>query len=109
MSVPFRLLKPENVASAGLAKIGIFGDNGSGKTTLLSTIPPSLPTLVVSADEENVDPLRGLDHVRVVKVTEWDQLRGVLQFLAKDPKNPFKVLAFDTWTRMQALAINQVT
>lgn len=110
MSVPAPLAfqRPEEVASAGLAKIGIFGDNGTGKTRLLSTIPPSLPTLVISADEENVDPLKGFDHIRVVKVTEWDQLRAVLQFLAKNPKNPFKVVAFDTWTRMQALAVNQV-
>jgi len=106
---PFQLLPAEQIASAGLAKIGIFGDNGTGKTTLLSTIPPDLPTLVVSADEENVDPLRGFAHIRVKKIAEWDELRFILQFLAKSPKNPFKVLAFDTWTRLQALAINQVT
>lgn len=100
--------RPEDVASVGLAKLGIFGDNGAGKTTFLSTIPPELPTLVVSADEENVDQLRGLPHVRVYKIKEWGELPALLMFLAKSPKNPFKVLAFDTWTRMQVLATNQV-
>lgn len=106
-AAPLQILRAEDVASSGLAKLGVFGANGVGKTRLLSTVPPSIPTLVVSADQENVDLLRGLGHVRVIKVNQWDELQGILSYLGKT-QHPFKHVAFDTWTRMQALAVNRV-
>lgn len=107
----FQLLKPEEVATSQLARVGIYGQNGVGKTTFLSTVPASLPMLVVSADEENVKPLRGLAHVRVAKIATWGDVCEVflhIQRAVDANKCPFKVIAFDTWSRIQALVLNHV-
>lgn len=111
------LLRPDEVSSARLARWGIYGENGVGKTTFLSTIPPSIPTLVVSADDENVKPLRGLDHVRVCKVRTWQdvcelflEIRRITesQDFKEGKAKFFKLIAFDTWTRIQDLALGHV-
>lgn len=135
--MPIQLLAPEDVVSGDFGRWGIYGKNGRGKTWLARSIPPNLPTLVVSCDQENVKPLRGLRHVRVVKLSEWDDIGEVLQQLqygfdgrygglktkgglylpgtsTPDPdvlsgKRPFfRVVIFDTWSRVQALAVNMV-
>ena len=114
---PIQVQAPEDVASSGLARWMFFGLNGAGKTTLLSTIPPEVPTLVISADEENVDILRGMKHIKVIKITRWSQLGEVYQMLLTKLADPdvvsgkkrfFKCVAFDTWTRIQALARNKI-
>lgn len=115
VTTSIQLLKPEEVASSRLARWGIYGKNGAGKTYFLRSIPQELPTLVVSADEENVDPLKGLPHIRVVKVNRWSDVTDVFLYLQdkfRDPdiaswKKPFfRVIAFDTYTRIQGLALN---
>lgn len=119
------LQRPEEIVSSGLARWGIYGENGVGKTTFLTTIPThELPLLVVSADDENVKPLRGMQNVAIAKVTRWDDLAEVLKLLQDglllrdgrpDPdvlsgkKKFFRVVAFDTWSRLQGLAIHKVT
>jgi hypothetical protein len=103
-----KILRAEEVASSDLARWGIYAKNGVGKTTFLTSIPPEIPTLVVSADNENVKPLKGFNHIRVVKVDKWDDLLAVYQYLKSD-KNKFKCVAMDTWTRMQVLAMNKIT
>lgn len=102
-----KILRPEEIASAGLARLGIYAENGVGKTTFLSSIPQSVKTLVVSADQENIKPLVSLPHIRAVKISQWDDLDDIYRVLASD-KNPFQCVAFDTWTRMQGLALNKV-
>lgn len=105
--------KPEDVASSGLARLGIYGDNGTGKTTFLSTIPPEIPTLVLSADNENIKPLRGHDHFGIAKIQKWDDLVEIYVAFArafaagKPPK--WKAVAFDTVTRFQMMALRKVT
>lgn len=114
--MPLQISKAEDITSAGLARWGLYGENGVGKTTFLRSLcrcedgkpdPHCVPTLVVSADQENVKPLRGAKHIRVAKLDQWQQLKDVLLFVKSD-KCPYKALAFDTWTRLQALAINMV-
>lgn len=114
---PIEIQTPEQVATAGLARWMLYGLNGSGKTTFLSTIPTDVPTWVISADEENVDVLRGLKHVKVTKIARWNQIGEIYQRAATalaDPdvvsgkKKWFKCIAFDTWTRIQVLARNKI-
>lgn len=114
---PIEIKNPEDVATAGLARWGFYGLNGVGKTWFTRSIPSDLPTLVVSADEENVDPLRGFAHIKVAKITRWNQIGDLydrLQKLYADPdvksgkKRAFKVIVFDTWTRVQQLARNKI-
>lgn len=135
--------RPEEIISATLARWGFYGENGVGKTTILRSIPSNIPTLVASADDENVKPLRGRPHIQVAKITRWIDLaeilemfqnpggsalyketlkdmmrdpdqKAVLQAAMADPevkamRRPiWKALAFDTWTRVQALAINKL-
>lgn len=109
--MPLTILKPDDVATAGLARWGIYGLNGSGKTSFIATIPPNIPTLVASADDENVDPLLGLKHLRVTKLSRWEDMADLLDFVdtgLASGKPFFKCLVFDTWTRIQALAVNKL-
>lgn len=108
MSIDVR--KPEEISSANFLKAGIYGFNGTGKTTLTATI--DVPTLVVSADVENIKPYieanaRG-GKFRVFKPTDWDGLLKVYMLLLRG-KHPFEAVVFDTWTRMQGLAIYKIT
>lgn len=101
----------EEVYSAALARWGIYARNGRGKTTFLSSIPEDIPTLVVSADAENVKPLRKKANIKVVKAEEWEDLDDVLstarQFAAYAKQNGrTAALAFDTWSRIQGLCVN---
>lgn len=100
-------LNPDEVTHAAYLKLGIYSVNGGGKTHFLSTVDPKLMMLVVSADQENVKPLVGRPNTKVVKISRWADLQDVLAIL-KSEKNPFKVVAFDTWTRMQELAMNMI-
>jgi len=102
------LLTVEDVVTSSLARWGIYSDNGVGKTTLISTIPRNKKVLVVSADQENVKPLRGhQDHIRVYKMSRWDELDDILRLL-QSKQNPFDVCVFDTWSRIQGLCINHI-
>ncbi len=120
---PIQFLAPEQVLTGMYVHYGIYGRNGTGKTTLLSTVPKELPMLVVSADQENVKPLIGRPNTRVAVISLWEQLAQIYDFLRKglllpngqpDPdvlsgrKPFFRVLAFDTWSRMQGIAANKV-
>lgn len=112
--MPIKIQRAEEVVSSSLARWGIYGANGVGKTTFVSTIPPDIPTLVVSADEENVKPLVGKGHIRVVKVSRWTDIGDIYAYLRdkisahENGKKFFKCIVFDTWTRMQGLALNHV-
>lgn len=119
-----QIQNPSEVATASYSRWGIFGDNGVGKTSFLASIPPELHVWVISADQENVKPLIPYEnHIKVTKLNRWDDLLEVHRFLAKgllladgtpDPavrsgeKPFFNVIAFDTWTRLQALAANKI-
>lgn len=113
----------EDLVTGQFGRWGIYGKNGRGKTFFARSVPPEFPTLVVSCDLENVKPLRGLAHVKVVKITRWSDLGKVLGMLQRglllpngepDPKilsgerKYFRLVIFDTWTRVQALAVNKI-
>lgn len=98
------LLKPEQVASSKLARLGLYGDNGVGKTTFLASIPESEGQgLVVSSDQENVKPLLNHPWITIAKHDKWDDLITIYT-LIKNGKSPFKWVAYDTETRNQAFA-----
>lgn len=107
------------VTTSRLARWGLFGRNGAGKTTFLSTIPKDYPTWVLAADNENMDPLVGHEHIKTPILREWKQMGDYYEMVRKAysvhprawekfPGIP-RVVAFDTWTRMQALAANMLT
>lgn len=116
--MPLEIAAPEAVVSASYARWAIYGLNGTGKTTFLSSIPRSVgPVLVASVGVENVKPLLGHPHIQVVKIREWADLFELISNLRKgleDPRvrsgeKPFwKVLAFDTWTRLQGVAAKSI-
>jgi hypothetical protein len=95
--------KAEDLVDVGYARAGIYGENGAGKTTFLSTIPPDIQTLVLSANNENIKPLRGRPHIRIAKITRWDDLYDYYLSLKKG-NHKYQCIAVDTETRMQALA-----
>lgn len=141
--MPITIQPAEQIRTSKYARWGISGQNGTGKTKFLSTIPSDLLTLVVSADDENTQPLMGRPHIAVAKIEVWEDVADILSMLQNpsgtplfrtflreiaatpegkelaqkrlaDPdvkagKAPFwQVIGFDTWTRMQALAMNMI-
>lgn len=103
----------EAVYSSKLARWGIYGRNGVGKTTFLSTIPDDIPTLVASCDAENVKPLAGKSNILVSKVSEWQDLDDILELgraleVRAKKSGVTACIAFDTWTRMQAMCLNHM-
>ena len=88
-------------------RMGIYGANGSGKTTFASTIPETERVLYVSVDDENIRPVAKLKHFRVVKLRRWNDLLIIYQALAQ-PKNSITTVVWDTWSRVQDLAVGKV-
>jgi energy-coupling factor transporter ATP-binding protein EcfA2 len=89
------------------ARIGIYGANGSGKTTFASTIPDTERVLYVSVDDENIRPVARLKHFRVLKLRRWNDLLTIYQALAH-PQNKITTVVWDTWSRVQDLAVGKV-
>lgn len=97
-------------AQARFARWAIYGQNGRGKTTLIGSIPADRgPWLVVSSDRENVGPLKGKDHLMVVKPEDWEDLDDILRIAREGAKaGKLAGMVFDTWTRWQAHAFNHI-
>lgn len=107
---PDWIVKPSELGTSGLARVMLYADNGVGKTHFLSTIPESVPTLVLNVVGENMDPLRGYDKWIATSqpIERWEQMyKEIYPFLASG-KHPFKCIAFDTWTSFYVLATAQV-
>jgi hypothetical protein len=118
-----QIMDPDNIVSGKFGRWGIYGENGVGKTFVARSIPPNLPTWVISADQENIKPLKGIPHIKATKINHWNDLGSILQvlhaglLLPNGQPNPdvlsgkkpfFRVIMFDTWTRIQSLAVNKV-
>lgn len=97
----------DKITALTKVRMGIYGPNGSGKTTFASTIPATERVLYVSVDDENIRPVAHLKHVRVVKIRKWNDLLIVYQALA-NPKNSITTVVWDTWSRVQDLAVGKV-
>jgi hypothetical protein len=97
----------EKITALTRARIGIYGPNGAGKTTFASTIPDTERVLYVSVDDENIRPVARLKHFRVIKVRKWNDLLIVYQALAH-PNNKITAVVWDTWSRIQDLAVGKV-
>jgi AAA domain len=107
MSLIDLYIPAERIQALTHVRMGIYGANGSGKTTLASTIPDSERVLFVSVDDENIRPVAHLKHFRVVKLRRWNDLLTIYQALA-DPRNRITTLVWDTWSRVQDLAVGKV-
>lgn len=115
--MPLQILTPDNIPALTKFRGGIFGRNGSGKTTFCSTIPEvdevgiRHRVLVASVDIENIRPYTKHKHYRVVKLSHWNDLLDLYEMVGESlgTKAPVTDLPFDTWSRMQDLAIGKVT
>ena len=101
------LVPAERVQALTHVRMGIYGPNGAGKTTFASTIPDTERVLYISVDDENIRPVVHLKHFRVVKVRKWDHLLLVYQGLVA--QKGITAVVWDTWSRIQDLAVGKVT
>jgi hypothetical protein len=97
----------DKISALTHVRMGIYGPNGVGKTTFASTIPDTERVLFVSVDDESIRPVSRLKHVRVVKLRKWNDLLIIYQALAH-PTNKITVVVWDTWSRVQDLAVGKV-
>lgn len=107
MTLMDMLVPPDRITSLTHVRLGIYGPNGAGKTTFASTIPSTERVLLCSVDDENIRPVAHLKHFKVVKVRRWNDLLTIYQALSH-AKNPFSVCVWDTWSRIQDLAVGKV-
>jgi hypothetical protein len=107
MSIADLYIPSDQIIALIRARLAIYGPNGAGKTTLASTIPESERVLFVSVDDENIRPVAHLKHFRVVKVRRWNDLLIIYQALA-NPSNRITTVVWDTWSRIQDLAVGKI-
>jgi len=87
-------------------RAGIYGRNGVGKSTLGASIT-GINVLVVSVDDENIRPYINKPNIRVAKIRRWRDVIDVYDVVA-NPKNKIQALVWDTWSRVQDLALGHV-
>jgi len=107
MSLRDLYIPSDQIQALTHVRMGIYGPNGSGKTTFASTIPDTERVLFVSVDDENIRPISRLKHFRVVKLRRWNDLLTIYQAI-NQPQNPITTLVWDTWSRVQDLAIGKI-
>ena len=107
MSLRDLYIPSEQIQALTHVRMGIYGPNGSGKTTFASTIPDSERVLFVSVDDENIRPISRLKHFRVVKLRRWNDILTIYQALAQ-PNNSITTVVWDTWSRVQDLALGKI-
>lgn len=107
MSISDLYVPAERIQALTHVRMGIYGPNGAGKTTFASTIPSTERVLYVSIDDENIRAVSTLKHMAVIKLRRWNDLLPVYQYVA-DPKNRITTVVFDTWSRVQDLALGKV-
>src|SRR5215831_17514664 len=87
-------------------RAGIYGRNGTGKTTFAASIT-GINVLVVSVDDEGIRPYLHKPNIRVAKIRRWRDVIDVYDVVA-NPKNKIQALVWDTWSRVQDLALGHV-
>ena len=103
--MPLTILQPKDILALDHVRMGVYGRNGTGKSTLASTL--NLNTLVVSVDDENVRPYMGKGNMRVAKIRRWTDVMDVYDIIAS-PKSGIQALVWDTWSRIQDLALGHI-
>jgi hypothetical protein len=90
-------------------RLGVYGPNGAGKTTFASTMPNTERVLYVSVDDENLRPISTLKHYRALKIRDWSHIWVIYDWLrAQAGRGTVTTLVWDTWSRVQDLAVGQV-
>lgn len=107
MSIADLYVPADKIQALTHVRLGIYGANGSGKTTFASTIPDTERVLYVSVDDENIRPVARLKHFRVLKLRRWNDVLKIYQALAQ-PGHGITTLVWDTWSRVQDLALGKV-
>jgi len=103
--VPLQILQPKDVLALDHVRLGIYGRNGTGKSTFAGTL--DVNTLVVSVDDENVRPYMNKPNIRVAKIRRWNDVMDVYDIVST-PKSGIQALVWDTWSRIQDLALGKV-
>jgi len=103
--LPLQILQPKDVLALDHVRIGIYGRNGTGKSTLASTL--DVNTLVVSVDDEAVRPYMHKPNMRVAKIRRWNDVMDVYDIVSSS-KSGIQALVWDTWSRVQDLALGKV-
>lgn len=103
--MPLTILQPKDVLALDHVRMGVYGRNGTGKTTLAATITAN--TLVVSVDDENVRPYMNKPNIRVAKIRRWTDVMDVYDIVSA-PKSGIQALVWDTWSRIQDLALGHI-
>lgn len=103
--MPLTILQPKDILALDHVRMGVYGRNGTGKSTLASTI--GVNTLVVSVDDENVRPYMDKPNIRVAKIRRWTDVMDVYDVVSS-PKSGIQALVWDTWSRIQDLALGYV-
>ena len=104
--MPLEILKPSDIVALTHLRAGIYGRNGTGKSTLASTID-GVNTLVVSVDDENIRPYLGKPNIRIAKIRRWRDVIDVYDIVS-NPQSKIGGLVWDTWSRVQDLALGHV-
>lgn len=103
--MPLTILQPKDILALDHLRIGIYARNGVGKSTLASSI--DVNTLVISVDDENVRPYMNKPNIRVAKIRRWTDVMDVYDIIS-NPKSQIQALVWDTWSRIQDLALGYV-
>ena len=109
MSIVDLFVPADRMQSLTHVRMGVYGPNGAGKTTFASTIPEGERVLYVSVDDENLRPVSKLKHYRTLKIRDWGHIWVIYDWLrAQAGKGTVTTLVWDTWSRVQDLAVGQV-
>lgn len=104
--MPLQLLQPDEITALTHLRAGVYGRNGTGKSTLGASIE-GINTLVISVDDENIRPYVSKPNIRVAKIRRWRDVIDVYDVVAAKKSN-IQALVWDTWSRVQDLALGHV-
>lgn len=83
----------------------IYGRAGSGKTTLAGTFPG--PVLFLDCKDDGDDSVAGVKGVKVMDITEWEDLEHAYWWLVQNP-GKYKTVVIDTITQLQQLIVEEI-
>lgn len=81
-----------------------YGRSGTGKTTLGGTFPK--PILLVDMGEKGTDSVADVDGLKVLRITDWDELVEIYESL-RDTNHGYKSVIIDALPGVQRAAISE--